>query len=190
VALLGLDEELWASMAEACDLAEISKLGSAFGVAGSTCGAFDAAIELECDHGTSSRRGLANQRRAPSSRTDPNPCRAISSQVSSDFCRSTNTLDIVSLCDQYANHYQVAGSHTTQTIGKACEAVTGSTGLHNLGSILHNLCGGYDAFTSQIGNCNCPSIPDGAVRDNTTCKLKSCPKGSCIVNSGYECRTC
>ena len=75
-----------------------------------------------------------------------------SSQVPPDFCNSTQTLDIVSLCNQYVDNYQVVGSNTTQTIGMACEAVTSSTGLLNLGSILHDLCGGCKHLS--ISDCS------------------------------------
>ena len=43
-AALGLDEELWASMSEACDLVETYKLDVAFGSASTICGAWDTAI--------------------------------------------------------------------------------------------------------------------------------------------------
>ena len=43
-AALGLDEELWASMSEACDLVETYKLDVAFGSASTIYGAWDTAI--------------------------------------------------------------------------------------------------------------------------------------------------
>lgn len=43
-AVLGLDEELWASMAEACELVETSRLDIAFFSASTTCEIWDKAI--------------------------------------------------------------------------------------------------------------------------------------------------
>jgi len=147
------DEEIFFSMTQLCELVQAAKVGVAFGGGATLCEGFDTWNELNgCN--PPSRRSV-DPSRAPSISardTNLNPCQTITSQLPSDFCNSDGGDDVVALCEQYVNQYQVAGSNETQTIGTSCSGLPPPM-TANITSMVKPMCSLYNIFTTQAANC-------------------------------------